>query len=125
MTGEVTLRGKVLRIGGLKEKVLAAARAGLGTVVMPAANEADLEDLPDNVRERMTFIPVETVDEVLKVALQEGPAPPEQPDAAEGPAVRKELSDGEAAEPSIEQVEYASRARLSGFGHGAIEPREK
>jgi len=55
MTGEVTLRGKVLRIGGLKEKVLAAARAGLSTIIMPAANEADLEDLPDNVRESMNF----------------------------------------------------------------------
>ncbi len=125
MTGEVTLRGKVLRIGGLKEKVLAAARAGLGTVVMPAANEADLEDLPDNVRETMTFIPVETVDEVIKVALQNEPGPPEQPNAAESPDPRKELSDGEAADRSIEQVEYASRARLPVSGHGAIEPREK
>lgn len=76
MTGEVTLRGKVLRIGGLKEKVLAAARAGLDTIIMPADNEADLEDVPENVRETMTFIPVETVDEVLEAALQEAVAPP-------------------------------------------------
>ena len=76
MTGEVTLRGKVLRIGGLKEKVLAAARAGLDTIIMPADNEADLEDVPENVRETMTFIPVETVDEVLEAALQEAIAPP-------------------------------------------------
>jgi ATP-dependent Lon protease len=69
MTGEVTLRGKVLPIGGLKEKVLAAARAGLDTVILPAGNEPDLEDLPENVRSEMKFILVDTVDEVLVAAL--------------------------------------------------------
>ena len=71
MTGEMTLRGEVLAIGGLKEKVLAAARAGLTTVIIPAANHADLEELPDNVRDAITFIQVRTVDDALKAALQD------------------------------------------------------
>ena len=121
MTGEVTLRGKVLRIGGLKEKVLAAARAGLGTIIMPAANEADLEDLPDNVRESMKFIPVETVDEVLKVALQDSTVEPDQQVAAESPDLQQQESDGEPAERAIEQVEYASQSRSASFGYGTID----
>ncbi|MBP7964508.1 MAG: endopeptidase La [Caldilineaceae bacterium] len=69
MTGEITLRGKVLPIGGLKEKVLAATRFGLDTVILPKRNGADLDDVPETVRERMTFILVDTVDEVLDAAL--------------------------------------------------------
>jgi ATP-dependent Lon protease len=70
MTGEVTLQGRVLPIGGLKQKVLAAHRAGLTEVILPKRNEGDLEDVPESVREQMAFHPVETVDEVLAVALQ-------------------------------------------------------
>jgi len=69
MTGEVTLRGRVLPVGGVKQKVLAAHRAGLRTVILPKRNEADLDDLPDEVREVMTFVPVETIDEALPHAL--------------------------------------------------------
>lgn len=69
MTGEITLRGKVLPIGGIKEKVLAAARFGLDTIILPKRNEADLEDVPETVRERMSFILVDAVDEVLDTAL--------------------------------------------------------
>jgi ATP-dependent Lon protease len=69
MTGEVTLRGRVLPIGGLKEKLLAALRGGITTVLIPAENEKDLEDVPANVREGLTIIPVGHVDEVLKVAF--------------------------------------------------------
>jgi ATP-dependent Lon protease len=69
MTGEVTLRGKVLEIGGVKEKVLAAYRAGLRQVIMPKANEKDLRDVPDEVKKNMNFMFVDRMDEVLHLAL--------------------------------------------------------
>jgi ATP-dependent Lon protease len=69
MTGEVTLRGRVLAIGGLKEKLLAALRGGVKTVLIPKENEKDLEDIPDNVIKGMQIIPVSHVDEVLAHAL--------------------------------------------------------
>ncbi|MBA3361638.1 MAG: endopeptidase La [Acidimicrobiia bacterium] len=70
MTGEVTLQGKVLPIGGLKQKVLAAHRAGLTQVVFPQRNEIDLDDIPESVRETITFHPVESIDQVLELALE-------------------------------------------------------
>jgi ATP-dependent Lon protease len=76
MTGEVTLRGKVLEIGGVKEKVLAAYRSGLREVIMPKANEKDLRDIPEEVKTHMTFRFVERMDEVLRIALL--PALPEE-----------------------------------------------
>ncbi len=69
MTGEITLRGRVLPIGGLKEKVLGAHRAGIKTVIIPKGNEADIEDVPEEVRSVLSFHPVETLNEVLKIAL--------------------------------------------------------
>jgi ATP-dependent Lon protease len=69
MTGEITLRGKVLPVGGVKDKILAAARAGITRVILPAENERDLEDIPSDVRERMEFNLVESMDEVMSVAL--------------------------------------------------------
>jgi ATP-dependent Lon protease len=69
MTGEVTLRGRVLAIGGLKEKLLAAMRGGITTVLIPQENEKDLAEIPANIREGLTIIPVSHVDEVLKLAL--------------------------------------------------------
>ncbi|WP_298462427.1 endopeptidase La [uncultured Mitsuokella sp.] len=69
MTGEITLRGNVLPIGGLKEKVLAAYREGMKTIILPKENERDLEDIPENVRTKLEFVPVEHMDEVLKTAL--------------------------------------------------------
>jgi ATP-dependent Lon protease len=71
MTGEITLRGRVLPIGGLKEKMLAALRGGVKTVLIPKDNEKDLAEIPDNVKEGLKIIPVETVEEVLNVALTE------------------------------------------------------
>lgn len=78
MTGEVTLRGKVLRIGGLKEKLLAAHRGGIKQVLIPKSNERDLAEIPDNVKEGLTITPVESIDEVLAAALVEQlrPIPP-------------------------------------------------
>jgi ATP-dependent Lon protease len=73
MTGEVTLRGRALPIGGLKEKLLAALRAGIKTVLIPADNEKDLADIPDNVKNNMKIVPVKSVEDVLKVALVRQP----------------------------------------------------
>ena len=75
MTGEITLRGKILRIGGLKEKLLAAHRGGIKHVLIPATNERDLADIPDNVKAGLTIQPVATIDEILKVALVSMPVP--------------------------------------------------
>jgi ATP-dependent Lon protease len=82
MTGEVTLQGRVLPIGGLKQKVLAAHAAGLTDVVLPERNRGDLDDVPEDVREQMTFHPVMTIGEVLDVALEPAPAPAAHPLAA-------------------------------------------
>jgi ATP-dependent Lon protease len=70
MTGEITLRGKVMPVGGIKEKVLAARRAGIDTVILPQRNEKDLEDVPESARRSMRFVFVDTMDEVLENALE-------------------------------------------------------
>jgi ATP-dependent Lon protease len=75
MTGEITLRGEVLRIGGLKEKLLAAHRGGIKTVVIPADNERDLKEIPDNIKEDLVIKPVKWIDQVLEIALQHMPTP--------------------------------------------------
>jgi len=77
MTGEVTLRGRVLPIGGLKEKLLAALRGGIKTVIIPSENEKDLKEIPQNVKDGIKIIPVENVEEVLKIALVRLPDPVE------------------------------------------------
>lgn len=76
MTGEITLRGQVLPVGGIKEKVLAAHRNGLRTVILPKRNEQDLDDVPDEVKQSMNFLFAETVDDVLNAALEDGSAAP-------------------------------------------------
>jgi ATP-dependent Lon protease len=101
MTGEITLRGKVLPIGGLKEKLLAALRAGIFEAILPRSNEKDLSELPDNIRNKMKLHFVDSMDEVLSLAL-ESPLPtpvpaeaevlaavPPQPEVAGGPAARQ------------------------------------
>ena len=95
MTGEVTLRGRVLPIGGLKEKLLAALRAGIKTVCIPKENEKDLDEIPDNVKTKMTIVPVDTVDEVLRVALVRAPEPIEwsEPDIVMPGAVSDDEAD--------------------------------
>ncbi len=78
MTGEITLRGEVLPIGGLKEKLLAAHRGGITTVLIPYENEKDLAEIPDNIKKNLTIIPVHWIDEVLEVALKYMPTPIEK-----------------------------------------------
>ncbi len=97
MTGEITLHGQVLKVGGIKEKVLGAHRAGIKTVILPAENEGDLEEVPVEVRTRMIFVPVRRIDQVLDIALEapagaidgarreESPTPAAEPMAARGP----------------------------------------
>ncbi|MBQ7487082.1 MAG: endopeptidase La [Clostridia bacterium] len=101
MTGEVTLRGRVLPIGGLKEKLLAAHRAGIDTVLIPRENEKDLEKMPEKVRSDIKIIPVEDVTEVLKVALTEMPKKAtKKKDAAEKKAGSKKATDKVTVLPS-------------------------
>jgi len=69
MTGEITLTGRVLPIGGLKEKSLAAMRHGIKTIIIPEKNKKDLEDIPEEYRRKLIFVPVKTIDEVLEIAL--------------------------------------------------------
>jgi ATP-dependent Lon protease len=90
MTGEITLRGEVLPIGGLKEKLLAAHRGGIKTVLIPEENRKDLQDVPQNVREGLDIRPVRWIDQVLEAALERLPEPieegPAKPEAAGGEA---------------------------------------
>ena len=97
MTGEITLRGEVLAIGGLKEKLLAAHRGGIKTVLIPEENVKDLAEIPDNVKNHLEIVPVRWIDKVLEVALQSAPQPlPDEPPVAEpvaSGAVPKESAD--------------------------------
>ncbi len=84
MTGEITLRGRVLPIGGLKEKALGALRAGINTVIIPEKNKRDLVEIPKNVKRKLTFVPVRNMDEVLAIALESAP-----PKKAKAPKAKK------------------------------------
>ncbi len=96
MTGEITLRGQVLPIGGVKQKILAAHRAGLKTVILPQRNEADLDDLPEDIRQELHFVLVEDIEEVLKTALR-----PSGDDGGRAPTTKERVVEGPAAEPSL------------------------
>ena len=96
MTGEITLRGRVLPIGGLKEKLLAALRGGLKTVLIPDENEKDLAEIPDNVKRGLNIVPVSAVDQILEHALTAPLTPIEWAEAADGvAAVPGESTSGE------------------------------
>jgi ATP-dependent Lon protease len=87
MTGEITLRGEVLPIGGLKEKLLAAHRGGIKTVLIPEQNVKDLAEIPDNVKNRLEIIPVRWIDKVLDIALERKPVPLTEEEVAPAAAV--------------------------------------
>ena len=87
MTGEITLRGEVLPIGGLKEKLLAAHRGGIKTVLIPEQNVKDLAEIPDNVKNKLEIVPVRWIEKVLEIALERQPQPlVEDPAVAVAPA---------------------------------------
>jgi ATP-dependent Lon protease len=86
MTGEITLRGEVLPIGGLKEKLLAAHRGGIDKVLIPEENEKDLAEIPKNIKDKLTIVPVKWIDEVMEHALVRQPVPESQAKDAEADA---------------------------------------
>ena len=95
MTGEITLRGRVLPIGGVKEKVLGAHRAGIKHIILPKDNEADIEDIPEDVRQQLVFHCMETLDEVFEIALLPSP----QPEAASEKTLMEEMEEATAGRP--------------------------
>jgi ATP-dependent Lon protease len=97
MTGEITLRGEVLPIGGLKEKLLAAHRGGIGTVLIPWENEKDIVEIPKNIKDKLTIVPVRWIDEVLEYSLQHMPAP----NAQKGSGEEKQKQSAEAEEEGV------------------------
>ncbi len=105
MTGEITLRGEVLPIGGLKEKLLAARRGGIETVIIPHENERDLQEVPDNIKENLEIRPVKWIDEVLSIALERSPEPLSDDE------YMKELSSISAPEDAGEDTNESKRPR--------------
>jgi ATP-dependent Lon protease len=93
MTGEITLRGEVLPIGGLKEKLLAAHRGGISKVLIPEENEKDLAEIPDNIKAKLEIIPVRWIDQVLEVALSHQPTPLPKGSVAAGDAPKPKVKD--------------------------------
>jgi ATP-dependent Lon protease len=97
MTGEITLRGEVLPIGGLKEKLLAAHRGGISTVLIPHENEKDLVEIPKNIKDKLTILPVKWIDQVLEHALQHLPLPkgktPDKKSATSTSATKQKSTD--------------------------------
>jgi ATP-dependent Lon protease len=105
MTGELTLTGRVLPIGGVKEKVLGAVRAGIKEIIVPIDNEADLEDIPDEVRAGMKFHLAETLDDVMRVALKD-----EKGASAKAPSVSRIASTSDGEKPNGEQPSAKKKA---------------
>ncbi|WP_100639594.1 endopeptidase La [Marinobacter salexigens] len=98
MTGEITLRGRVLPIGGLKEKLLAAHRGGIKTIVIPDENVRDLKEIPDNIKESLEIIPVKWIDDVLDIALAYAPEPGKAKSSPEAASAKPRDDDGDSAE---------------------------
>jgi ATP-dependent Lon protease len=118
MTGEVTLRGKVLEVGGIKEKVLAAYRAGLRQVILPTGNERDLRDVPDNVRSNMEFHFVERMDQIMALALLGGPRADAQDEAKPRAAADKNGGEAPSERAARERATDQDEDRPGGGGAG-------
>jgi ATP-dependent Lon protease len=101
MTGEITLRGEVLPIGGLKEKLLAAHRGGIETVLIPSDNEKDLAEIPKNIKDKLNIVPVKWIDEVIELALQQTPRPLRSDVAVTSPERDTAVDDDETSEATL------------------------
>ncbi len=106
MTGEITLRGEVLAIGGLKEKLLAARRGGITTVIIPHENERDLAEVPDNIKDKLDIKPVKWIDEVLEIALESSPTPLSDEDYLAGQNDSKVTSSDDESEGKARAVSH-------------------
>ena len=101
MTGEITLRGKVLPIGGLKEKILAAVRSEMKIVIIPFQNKKDLEDIPAEILKKVKIVPVQMIDEVLKLALEKYPLPAPKEPVKQSAAQASKKRKGKRAEAQV------------------------
>ncbi len=119
MTGEITLRGEVLAIGGLKEKLLAAHRGGIKTVLIPEENVKDLAEIPDNVKNRLEIVPVKWIDKVLEVALERQPVPLTDEEAAATPPKPAERRNRRRGRQALMLIECAPRKRCTLFASRA------
>jgi len=106
MTGEITLRGEVTAIGGLKEKLLAALRGGIKTVLIPEENAKDLQDIPENVKNGLEIVPVKWIDKVLEIALEKTPTPLSDEEVAASAAAVAELAKQRAAQPAEGSIKH-------------------
>lgn len=106
MTGEITLRGEVTAIGGLKEKLLAALRGGIKTVLIPEENAKDLQDIPENVKNGLEIVPVKWIDKVLEIALEKMPTPLSDEEVAASAAAVAELAKQRAAQPAEGSIKH-------------------
>src|SRR5688500_6686279 len=106
MTGEITLRGEVTAIGGLKEKLLAAHRGGVKTVLIPEENAKDLQDIPENVKNGLEIVPVKWIDKVLEIALEKMPEPLSDEEVAASQAALAELAKQRAGQPSEGSIKH-------------------
>lgn len=106
MTGEITLRGEVTAIGGLKEKLLAALRGGIKTVLIPEENAKDLQDIPENVKNGLEIVPVKWIDKVLEIALEKSPTPLSDEEVAASAAAVAELAKQRAAQPAEGSIKH-------------------
>jgi ATP-dependent Lon protease len=126
MTGEITLRGRVLPIGGLKEKVLAAHRAGIDTVIMPEENRKDIENIPGNVQSAIRFVPVSGMDEVLNAALLKAAARPRSlPTYSDARPIGAAGRDAGGPGFAIDDIDIADIPDISDEAPGIIEPHIK
>jgi ATP-dependent Lon protease len=121
MTGEITLRGRVLPIGGLKSKILAAHLSGARIVILPRKNEKDLRDIPEEIRKRMRLVLVDTMEDVLEAALRRKPQPLKAPTATSAGRDVRETQPAPATTPSFPPAEQPPAVADTALGNRPVE----